>query len=63
MPSVIQSANLAIEPSASLRKAHSQTTATRQPARSNACSFLRSRATFTANFACQNSVRVLGTAA
>ena len=43
--------------------AHSQTTATRQPASSNSARFRRSRSTLASNFASQNSSRVAGVAA
>ena len=45
------------------RNAHSQTTATRQPASSRSARFRRSRSTFTSNLACQNSSRVAGVVA
>ena len=48
---------------ACLRRAHSQTVATRQPACSRSWRFGRSRSMFASNLACQNSRRVLGVVA
>ena len=50
-------------PTASLRNAHSQTIATRQPASSRLRRLCRSRSTLESNFACQNSGRVAGVVA
>ena len=48
---------------ACLRRAHSQTVATRQPAWRRSCRLRRSRSVFASNFARQNSWRVDGVAA
>ena len=48
---------------ACLRKAHSQTVATRQPPWSRSCRLRRSRSVFALNFACQNPWRVDGVVA
>ena len=54
------SSSEAIPTSPPFRRAHSQTTATRQPASSSSARFRRSRSTLASNFACQNSSRVAG---
>ena len=63
LPRSQRSSFCTISSRACLRKAHSQTIATRQPACSRSCSLRPSRSVFASNLACQNSGRVAGVVA
>ena len=63
LPRSQRSSRSATPTAACLRKAHSQTVATRHPAWSRSCRLRRSRTVFASNFARQNSWRVDGVAA
>ena len=63
LPRSQRSSCSATSTAACLRKAHSQTVATRQPAWSRSCRLRRSRSVFASNLARQNSWRVVGVVA